>query len=99
MTDYPFNPRKLAGKSVDEIGYIGDDIQQVWVVKCPICQNSFNHIVNAHLQSGEDRYQADWVGRGDLASIVFECENCSKKWALCFGFHKGNTFIFYRSAS
>lgn len=64
-----------------------------FVVVCPFCGFDFNHIETVERVEGNDNYQA-WDGRGDLAQIQFRCENGGHVWRLCFGFHKGQTFVF-----
>lgn len=88
--DYQIDPEKHF-LTVD-VG--GKEFEQVIV--CPVCGFEYNHFGKPILESGNDSYEASWNGRGDLISINFECEQ-SHKWTMCFGFHKGNTFIFLRN--
>lgn len=91
MSEYPFEPRKLARHEM------GRGVQWRWTVTCPICGHDYNHLENVNTEDAKDNYEASWEGRGDLTVLTFSCEGCGDKWALCFGFHKGNTYIFYRS--
>lgn len=93
MTDYPFNPWKVATKA----NFSPGNAQFAWVLTCPICQFDYNHLVELKTEPGEDSYKASWEGRGDLTTLEFWCEGCGKHWKLCLGFHKGNIYIFYRS--
>jgi hypothetical protein len=45
-----------------------------------------------------DRYRAGWSGRGDLLVVPVEGE-CGHNWEVCFGFHKGETILFARTAA
>lgn len=64
-------------------------------IKCPICLGQYQHVESPHFVSGNDDYDADWGGRGDLVVIPFWGE-CGHQWELCIGFHKGNSYIFAR---
>ena len=64
-------------------------------LRCPICGESYQHAdVYQHIP-GRDNYEAGWGGRGDLVIIPVWCE-FDHVWQLCFGFHKGATFVFVR---
>jgi len=69
--------------------------QNTHVIVCPVCGFDYNHFDSPEEDDGEDGYQADWEGRGDLIKIPFWCE-CGSRWELCLGFHKGNTHSFAR---
>jgi hypothetical protein len=69
---------------------------------CPVynCDNSISgypgiHMLPPLLVEGNDNYEA-WAGRGNLTVIPMCCEY-GHYWELCFGFHKGQIFTFYRN--
>lgn len=64
-------------------------------VACPICHYDYVHPYFTECIDGGDNYKADWWGRGDLYKIHFWAE-CGSEFQLCFGYHKGQTFCFYR---
>lgn len=64
-------------------------------LKCPTCGSEYNHPEPPYLKDGNDSYDANWHGRGDLVVIPFSGE-CGSRWQLCVGFHKGNAPIFVR---
>lgn len=66
--------------------------RDTFVIVCPFCAFDFNHIGAVERVESNDNYEA-WEGRGDLTRIQFECE-AGHIWRLCFGFHKGQTFVF-----
>ena len=73
------------------IGYVAGDL----VVHCPECGFYCNHFDGMREVDGGDNYAA-WSGRGDLIAIRFLGE-CGHNFELCFGFHKGTTFVFCRT--
>jgi len=64
---------------------------------CPVldCGGDYVHIEKVAHQKGNDNYDADWEGKGDLVVISMFCE-FGHKWETCFGFHKGKTIVFTR---
>ena len=56
---------------------------------CPECGYYYNHFGNPKIIPGNDHYEANWGGRGDLLIIPIEGE-CGCNWEICFGFHKGS---------
>jgi len=62
---------------------------------CPVCGVEDNHLGTPKKIPGNDGYDADWGGRGDLIVIPVQGE-CSCIWELCFGFHKGKVAAFTR---
>lgn len=93
MKDYPLNPSKCF-KSNHGMG--DDNLYHKYIVTCPICGFDYNHISEPIFENGKDNYESSASAyRGNLARIPFECEN-GHKWELCLGFHKGNTFAFFR---
>lgn len=79
-----------------------DDSWNADLINCPVCGCSespsspidYQHFEKPEYIDGEDDHKA-WSGRGDLVRIPFwgECGHC---WYLCIGFHKGNSFIFWK---
>ena len=67
-------------------------------VVCPVCGFNCTHPEGVRTVSGNDEYAASWPGRGDLTVLSFEGE-CGHHWELCFGFHKGEVFVFSRVLS
>lgn len=63
--------------------------------RCPVCDFNYTAAGVPYVEDGNDNYEASWGGRGHLTAIPFEGE-CGHAWELCFGFHKGNTYIFAR---
>lgn len=73
-------------------------------LKCPTCSDTANlHFSEPVLINGNDSYSAKglcgWEGRGSLIIIPFFCEQCNcgdfSKMALCIGFHKGTTAMWF----
>ncbi|RCW63977.1 hypothetical protein DET61_11618 [Marinobacter nauticus] len=64
-------------------------------LKCPTCGGEFNHPEPPYLKDGNDAYEANWGGRGDLIVVPMWGE-CGSRWQLCVGFHKGNAPVFAR---
>jgi hypothetical protein len=62
-------------------------------IKCPVCGGNFSHTLDITRRPGEDRAGSAWAGRGNVDVIEFEGE-CGHYWALCLGFHKGETYMF-----
>ncbi len=93
MKDYPLNPSKCFKKNHD----MGDDeLYHKYLVVCPICGCDYNHISEPIYELGEDNYKTSAPDfRGNLIRVQFECED-GHKWEICFGFHKGNVFSFFR---
>lgn len=63
-------------------------------VKCPCCGGTNNHVEPPYLVTGDD-YKCGWDGRGERIVVPFWGE-CSSKWQINVGFHKGESFIFVR---
>ena len=61
-------------------------------VLCPVCRESYVHVEDAYTVEGHDANKA-WDGRGDCVRVPLWGE-CGHAWELCFGFHKGETFVF-----
>lgn len=61
-------------------------------VLCPTCGYDYAYVKEPRVDSrpGHDRA---WPGRGECMRIAFEGE-CDHTWDLCFGFYKGETFMF-----
>lgn len=64
-------------------------------IVCPICRGEYHHIEQTRTEPGNDAYDADWPGRGDLFVMTLRGE-CGHTWEICIGFHKGNLGIFAR---
>jgi hypothetical protein len=64
-------------------------------LKCPVCAETYQHAGMQQHIPGRDNYEAGWGGRGDLIIIPVWCE-LEHVWQLCFGQHKGATFVFVR---
>ncbi len=62
-------------------------------LKCPICSETCQHAGAYQHIPGRDNYEAGWGGRGDLVIVPVWCE-FDHVWQLCFGQHKGATFVF-----
>ena len=62
---------------------------------CPVCGFDYQHEGNPRRIKGNDKYEDDWWGRGDLIVIPFYGE-CGTSWELCLGFHKGQIHCFTR---
>jgi hypothetical protein len=63
--------------------------------KCPECGFNCNHINRTERYDGHDNYKAKvfgWWGRGDVIAVVFDGE-CGHQWRMCFGFHKGEIYV------
>lgn len=71
--------------------------QGIGSVVCPLCGDEYQHAGDPRTIPGNDNYEAGWPGRGDLLVIPFRGE-CGHRWELCFGFHKGSSHVFARSA-
>jgi len=79
-----------------------DDGWHADLINCPVCRCDestsgpidYQHFERPEYTDGNDNYEA-WSGRGDLIRIPFwgECGHC---WYLCIGFHKGNSFLFWK---
>ena len=68
------------------------------VLRCPFCSGEYHHLDgHIRIEPGNDRYDADWSGRGDVIRIPFKGE-CGHCWQLCIGFHKGHQRIFPQAA-
>lgn len=67
-------------------------------LQCPLCRDTYQHTDTPQTIAGNDNYAAGWEGRGDLLMIPIEGE-CGHLWEICFGFHKGETFVFVRVGS
>jgi hypothetical protein len=64
------------------------------LVACPVCGFEYNRVVKPlDVGSGDD--YGVWKGRGDLWAMELKGE-CGSEWALCLGFHKGQTFVYCR---
>ena len=64
-------------------------------LKCPSCGSTNLHIIPPQRIPSYDDYEAGWGGRGDLVVLPLWGE-CEHTWELCFGSHKGETFVFIR---
>ena len=64
-------------------------------VLCPICRYDYVHMSDP-ITLSSDSYTA-WHGRGDAIKIPFDGE-CGHRFALCFGYHKGQVFAFWEYA-
>jgi hypothetical protein len=62
------------------------------IMKCPVCDCNYTHDAGISINIRSDTYGA-WDGRGDCMIIPIYGE-CGHKWEVCFGFHKGQTFMF-----
>jgi hypothetical protein len=68
------------------------------LVSCPICKENFIHFEKPRLEEGNDQYNAlNGVVRGDGLVIPMWCEN-EHNFEVCFGFHKGCTYVFCRES-
>lgn len=65
------------------------------IVLCPVCKGNYNHVDRAVSTHGKDFWAAPWWGRGNLLTVMFNCEQ-GHKWELCFGNHKGNLYEFIK---
>ena len=64
---------------------------------CPYCNDTYIHQENDPIRlEGNDKYDAGWGGRGDVLKVPFWGE-CGHRFGLCFGFHKGNTYVWAES--
>jgi len=92
MKDYPFTPKVFT----DRHGMSRDWLHHKYAVACPICGSVYNILQESVTENGQDNYKTSApVYRGDLVRVPFLCE-AGHKWEICFGFHKGNTFVFLR---
>jgi hypothetical protein len=64
-------------------------------LRCPECADTYQGTAAPQTVTSEDDYSAGWGGRGPVL-VVPMVGNCGHAWALCFGFHKGETFAFVR---
>jgi hypothetical protein len=81
-----------SGKSLIEslgTGSFGWGDTDIPTLLCPECGFPCNHFGNPKIIPGNDNYEANWGGRGDLLTIPIEGE-CGCVWEICFGFHKGS---------
>jgi len=63
---------------------------------CPLCDSTYQDLSGgAVIVDGEDEYGDGWGGRGPLLMLP-ACGECGHLWDICFGFHKGETFVFVR---
>jgi hypothetical protein len=64
-------------------------------IKCPFCGEDYISTIRIGTKKSKDDYSA-WSGRGSMDFLEFECECCDVKtpWRLCFGFHKGSTYVY-----
>jgi hypothetical protein len=67
-------------------------------VSCPFCDDEvYAYATGYHTFAGEDsgkargRYGLDV--RGGVEAIEFAGESSTRRWALAFGFHNGNTYM------
>lgn len=74
-------------------GWSPDAPDGLFEVLCPVCRHDYTHPVDPIMVDGEDAGKA-WSGRGDAVKVPFVGE-CGHRFALCFGFHKGQTFCFW----
>lgn len=65
-----------------------------WVL-CPVCECFNVHPTHSYQVKGNDSGDAGWQGRGDLHALGFWGE-CGHNFEVCFGFHKGSTYVFSR---
>ena len=88
--------------AVDESwgGYPVSDRQSgpVLLLKCPVCGFDCNHIGETTPVAGyEEPSRPDgvvsWAGRGHGHAVEINGE-CGHRWLVCFGFHKGNSYLF-----
>lgn len=83
-------PRWLqeAGENGDFIRIKGqmhpDQIGDASLLKCPVCGFEYNHPLRPAPQ--------ELTVEGSTQVVSFAGE-CGHSWSLCFGFHKGNTFV------
>jgi len=66
------------------------------IVRCPVCNEDYNHVDRAVFTDGKDSWDAPWWGRGNLLTVIFDCEQ-GHKWELCFGNHKGHLYQFTKT--
>ena len=92
MTRFPTSTLPQLGYVVTDDHKLGD------VLVCPMClrmspdRQTYIRSGRVSLVEGHDNYEA-WEGRGDALAIAMNGE-CGHSWALCLGFHKGQTFLF-----
>jgi hypothetical protein len=78
----------------------GDSLVDEWgeQLLCPVCSDYYTHIEKVeHYPDHDDYYcknipSIDWEGRGEAVVLHFYCES-NHKWAIRFGFHKGNIYV------
>jgi hypothetical protein len=68
----------------------------VYGLVCPFCGFNYNHEGAPQVRHGRDHYVTQLGVRGDVIVLPFECEQ-GHRWALCFGYHKGNIYVFART--
>lgn len=62
-------------------------------IPCPICGFEYTHQTREmRWFDGSDSYEAPHGLRGDLFAMAMWSE-CGCDWWLCFGFHKGQTYV------
>lgn len=64
---------------------------------CPVCGFEYTHLKAAYNILGNDNWEANWGGRGDLMVLEFQCEELHD-FQVCFGFHKGCHSVFVRAS-
>jgi hypothetical protein len=64
---------------------------------CPVCSDDYNHFGKAVQINGNDYWGGAWMGRGAVRKLGFWCES-GHYWNLCFGFHKGNVYVYAEPA-
>lgn len=75
-------------------------ISSTQIIVCPVCGFDYNHLRPPQSLSGwesSENVSAPpaycWSGRGDGLVVPIEGE-CGHRWAICLGFHKGQSFMF-----
>jgi hypothetical protein len=63
---------------------------RVLTLQCPVCGCFYNHHDQVAML---DKPHQEWTGDGKLLKVSFRCEN-NHVWALNFGFHKGQMYVF-----
>ena len=77
------NPKNLIGTPGDAGGLLA----------CPACDDEYVHIRDVAVDLGSDESDSRRPVRGTITTLYCECESGGHRFALKFGFHKGNTFV------
>jgi hypothetical protein len=77
---------------------IADQSGPTLLLKCPVCGFDYNHIGEVRPVSGYEEFPPpegalNWAGRGRGHALEMNGE-CGHRWLVCFGFHKGNSYLF-----